>query len=226
MRTPADNFGPQVGFAWDATGKGKTVIRGGGGLFFENSIWNNVLFDSPARIPKGIFSDTPLVCAGGVAHPSIGPPPFPQFHGRRGWDIERERKVTPNFCGETISSVGQQILDLGSAFKTAAAANVGLQPNPNFVGTTLNAANANGFDLFAPNYRTPRSWQMNLGFQHEFRPGTVLTADYIRNIGEHYLIVTDQNHSGSARSFNLKNAIAARDTAQETRETSQLAEGL
>ncbi len=217
VRTPGDNFGPQVGFAWDISGTGKTVIRGGGGLFFENSVWNNVLFDSPARIPQGIFAYTPLVCAGGGANPfnwpgnpgTIGSP----IAGGAG-TVTSATQVTPNFCGGTISTVAPQILALSSAFEAAAAANIGLQPNGNFVGTTLNASNINGFDLFDPNYRTPRSWQMNLGFQHEFRPGTVLSADYIRNIGLHNLLVVDVNHSGAARSFNLNNAIAARDSAQ------------
>src|SRR5262249_25653717 len=39
------NLAPQIGFAWDPSNNGKTVIRGGVGLFFENVIWNNVLFD-------------------------------------------------------------------------------------------------------------------------------------------------------------------------------------
>jgi hypothetical protein len=42
----------------------------------------------------------------------------------------------------------------------------------------------------------------------------VLSVDYIRNIGEHYLLAIDRNHSGAARSFNLANALAARDAAQ------------
>jgi hypothetical protein len=29
------NFGPRVGLAWDATGDGKTVVRAGGGMFFD-----------------------------------------------------------------------------------------------------------------------------------------------------------------------------------------------
>jgi len=217
VRTPGSNLAPQVGFAWDVSGKGKTVIRGGGGLFFENSVWNNVLFDSPARIPKGIFAYTPLVCAGGGAAPfnwpgnpgTIGSP----IAGGAG-TVTSATQVTPNFCGQTISTVAPQILALSSAFEAAAAANIGLQPNGNFVGTSLNASNINGFDLFDPNYRTPRSWQMNIGFQHEFRPGTVLSADYIRNVGLHSLLVVDVNHSGAARSFNAANAVAARDSAQ------------
>ena len=217
VRTPSNSFGPQVGFAWDVSGRGKTVIRGGGGLFFENSVWNNVLFDSPARIPKGIFAYTPLVCAGGGANP-FNWPGDPGAVGASvaggAGTVTGANQVTPNFCGETISTAAPEILALSAAFKAAAAANVGLQPNGNFVGTALNASNINGFDLFAPNYRTPRSWQMNIGFQHEFRPGTVLSADYIRNIGLHSLLVIDVNHSGSARSFNLANAIAARDGAQ------------
>src|SRR5581483_997761 len=82
------------------------------------------------------------------------------------------------------------------------------------IGNTLNAANANGFDVFNPNYRTPRSWQMNVGMQHEIRPGMVFSADYVRNVGELFLLALDMNHSGAAYSFNVANALAARDLAQ------------
>jgi hypothetical protein len=55
---------------------------------------------------------------------------------------------------------------------------------------------------------------MNFGFQREIRPGTVISLDYVRSIGEHYLIAIDQNHSGAARSYNYALALAARDAAQ------------
>ena len=51
VHQPNLNFAPQVGLAWDPTGKGKTVFRAGIGLFYENSIWNNLLYDRPARLP-------------------------------------------------------------------------------------------------------------------------------------------------------------------------------
>jgi hypothetical protein len=70
------------------------------------------------------------------------------------------------------------------------------------------------FVLFFPGYRTPRSWQVNFGIEKEIRPGMVLSVDYVRNIGEHYLIAQDINHTGAARSFNQANAVAARDAAQ------------
>ena len=52
---PSKNFAPQLGLAWDPTGSGKTVIRGGVGLFYENIIYNNVLFDRPLRLQTGAF---------------------------------------------------------------------------------------------------------------------------------------------------------------------------
>ena len=67
VRNPNLNLAPQFGFAWDAGGNGKTVIRGGGGLFFENTLWNSTLLDSPARLTKGIFADAPQVCSGSVS---------------------------------------------------------------------------------------------------------------------------------------------------------------
>ena len=220
VRTPGDDFGPQVGFAWDVAGTGKTVVRGGGGLFYENSIWNNVLFDSPARIPKGIFASTPQVCTNGVPQPFIWPSAVTLGQSVPGGVVVTtssgalEVQPAAGVCGGIISSVAPEILALSTAYKSAAASNISLQPNGGFAGTNLAAPNAFGLDLFNPNYRTPRSYQMNIGFQHEFRPGTVLSADYIRNIGEHALMVLDPNHSGAARSFNLTNATAARDAAQ------------
>jgi len=225
VRTPGDDFAPELGVAWDISGSGKTVIRAGGGLYYENSIWNNVLFDSPARIPQGIFAATPLVCAAGGDQAF----PWPTDPGPNGTPIAGgagvslgNGMVNPNFCSGdstgpnplTIAQAAPGILALSSAFKAAAASVTGLQPNSNYVGTALNAANANGFDVFNPNYRTPRSWQMNVGLQHQIRNGMVLSADYVRNIGELYLLALDMNHSGAAYSFNMANAIAARDTAQ------------
>jgi Carboxypeptidase regulatory-like domain len=220
VRNPNDDFAPQAGFVWDAGGNGKTVIRGGGGLFFDNSLWNHMLLDTPSRLSTGIFADAPEVCQGGVANAFN----WPTSPGPAGTPIAGAAtvvtnpttgalQVLPNFCGLTISSAAPQILALSNAFQAAAAAVPRGQPNSNFLGTTLSALNPN-YDLFYPNYRTPRSWEMNLGAEKEIRPGTVLSIDYVRNIGEHFLIGQDINHSGAARSFNQANAVAARDAAQ------------
>jgi hypothetical protein len=215
VRTPNDDFAPQLSFAWDLKGNGKTVIRAGGGLTYENSIWNNVIFDSPARIASGIFAYTPFVCAAGAASAFTWPTTISAGTSVAGGAgiAGPGNTVAPTFCGNAIASSGQAVIALSKAFE-AAAASAGPVSNPNYIGTTLAVPNVDGFDVFDPNYRTGRSWQMNVGIQHELRPGMVISADFIRNIGEHYLIVIDQNHSGAARSFNLANAVAARDAAQ------------
>ena len=48
---PNLNFGPSLGIAWDPWKNGKTAIRAGIGLYYENVIWNNVLFDRPFECP-------------------------------------------------------------------------------------------------------------------------------------------------------------------------------
>jgi Carboxypeptidase regulatory-like domain len=221
IRNPGLDFAPQVGFAWDAGGDGKTVIRLGGGLFYANSLANNALFDPAARLSKGIFANTPQVCSGGIASPFL----WPVNPGALGASVAGGAgtvvmnpttgalEVSPNFCGGTISTVGPSILALSSAYQSATASVAPGQPNSSFVGSALTALNPS-YDLLFPGYRTPRAWQMNLGIEKELSPGRVLSIDYVRNVGEHFLIGQDINHSGAARSFNEANALAARDAAQ------------
>ena len=59
VHQPNLNFAPQVGIAWDPWKTGKTVIRAGGGIYYENTVWNNVLFDAPARLQKGLVLGVP-----------------------------------------------------------------------------------------------------------------------------------------------------------------------
>lgn len=65
---------------------------------------------------------------------------------------------------------------------------------------------------YDPNFRTPRSVQMNIGVQREMRAGMILSADFVRNVQTHYFLGVDENHTGDVRYFNkvvAQQAIAA-----------------
>jgi Carboxypeptidase regulatory-like domain len=194
VNQPNLNFAPQVGVAWDPTRKGKTVFRGGIGLFYENSIWNNIEFDRPARLPTGLFLQNPTVCSSGS--PSALTLPTGQT-------------VIPTFCGETISAAAPAIAALQAQYQASTTA-AGPAANPGYIVTTkADGLDVNGTDLLAPNYVSPRSVQMNVGLQHEFHRGTVFTMDFLRNIETHTLLAIDTNHVGDARFFNMTAARAA-----------------
>ena len=196
VNQPNHNFAPQLGFAWDTKSNGKTVIRGGIGLFYENSIWNNNLFDRPARLRKGLFLGSQQVCTnGGPSKPTL---PFPT-------SVPNPNSV----CGAPIGSVASEIVQLQKDYQAFTLAQ-GPANNGSFIGTQLtDGIDITGTQMFAPKYVTPRSVQMNLGVQQEIRPGLVFTVDYLRNVATHPLLSIDSNHIGDARFFNLANAQAA-----------------
>ena len=162
-------------------------------MFYENSIWNNNLFDRPARLPQGLFLGSTPVCSNGAAQTL----PFTST-------------VDPAaICGQAIGSVASQILQLQQEYQAFTLAQ-GPANNGAYIGNTLaDGIDVTGTNLFAPHYVAPRSVQMNIGVQREIRHGMVFTADYLRNVSTHNLLSIDTNHVGDSRFFNLANAQTA-----------------
>lgn len=195
VHQPNLNFAPQLGVAWDPSKNGTTVIRAGIGLFYENSIWNNILFDPGARLQQGLFLGFAGACSNGSA-PSGGVA------------LPDGTVVNPAFCGQPIGSVASQIIALQQQYQAATIA-AGPATNGTYIGSILTDNQTTSTTLLAPDYVSPRSVQMNLGIQHQIRPGMVMSLDYLRNVSTHNFLILDTNHVGDARYFNLGAAQAA-----------------
>jgi hypothetical protein len=204
IRQPNEDYGPKAGFAYDPFGNGKTVIRGGAGLYYENNIFNNVLFDRPTRLPTGLFFND----AGFGPTSSI---PLP--NGTIVTSVNGPAGVmsVASLFTDAISVSAPYFAALQAQYQAATVA-AGPAANINFVGNSLSEGANNGDSMYVPNFQTPRSIQFNIGIQRELWKGGIFTADYVRNVGEHFYESLDENHVGDARYLNsmaAKNAIAA-----------------
>jgi Carboxypeptidase regulatory-like domain len=202
------NFGPQIGIAWDPKGDGRTVIRAGVGIYYENGIFNNVLFDRPPRLASGSFLQYTPACNFGSAQPVSFADGTVNFIP--GGDATCSAAIGAPDPANPAETVAQGIADFESAFQASAASHPGA-PNNNYVGNEI----TNGVPLsalFFPGYQTPRSTQINIGFQREIHPGTVLSVDFLRNIATHYLLQIDANHTGDAAYLNPTAAANAINT--------------
>lgn len=217
VRQPNYNFAPQLAVAWDPYSSGRTMIRAGIGLYYDNEIFNNILFDRSLRLATGSYLATPAACIGGAP----GSIQWPTNSGAAGTAVaggagiaNANGTVSPTWCGSAIGVAAPQAVALQEAYQAAYSATGGA--NPNFIGTPGAFAGPyqNGLSLLAPNYQTPRSVQMDVGLQHELRPGLIFSVDYLRNITTRTLLGIDVNHGGAAANFNFANAVSDRDVAQ------------
>lgn len=198
INQPNMNFGPMVGLTFSPGGNGKTVLRGGFGVYYDSNIWNNILFDRENRLSKGLFNQYNLIsCSGG---PQV---PFP------GGNLVTSSDGIPltTLCKEPLSQSYQAMVDLQASYQKAVAA-AGAGPNPAYVGETLNIPSA----FYSPNYVSPYSLQFNGGIQQQLATGLVLSVDYVHSATLKIQQSIDVNHVGAARFLNktaAQNAINA-----------------
>ncbi len=200
VRQPALNFGGILGVAWDPWKTGKTVFRAGAGIYYENVIFNNVLFDRPGRLTQGLFNQSQEICTqGGVIMPGdsdVSP-------------IVAGVNIPDDICGDNhaVGSVESAIVAVQNAFQ-AATEEAGPQANGSNFAACGNSTACTG-SMFGPDFRSPRSYQMNIGVQRELRPGTVISVDYLRNVDVHIAEGIDFNHVGDARFLDTQTAANA-----------------
>jgi len=218
VNQPNNNWAPQLGFAWDPSKSGKTSIRGGIGLFYENAIWNNVLFDGPPREPSGAFLQFFGPCSAPGAPVTL--------QTANGAINTPGSALAVGVCGPAgatsfplIGTALPSIIALQQAYVAGSPLNLQAS-NPAYAGqyltgcgstpaTATNCFFGPGASMFNPDYKPPRSVQMNIGIQHEIRRGMVFSADFVRNVQTHYLLGVDLNHAGDINYFNLAGANAA-----------------
>lgn len=204
VRQPDSNYGPQVGFAWDPFRTGKTAIRAGVGVYYENSIFNNTLFDRPAKLATGLFnSQASLVCGSSTpGSVSVAFTPTQSVTSVDGKDL------ASYVCQQPLGIAGPYVADLQQQFQAAVSGHA--ISNPNYIGNSLSlTSQVSGLSAFTPNWRVPRSFQMNFGLEHQIVKGGVLSADYIRNVSLRFPLTIDVNHVGAARYLNAAAAVNA-----------------
>ncbi len=213
VRQPNMNFAPQVGLAWDPSNNGRTVIRAGAGLYYENVLASNLLFDRPLRLQNGAFLQTPTACFHGLAQPVPT-----STTGTISVDsvVGLDPVTNQSYCADTIGQASAALATFQSTYQADSPFS-STTANPAYISSQLGYVNGvktnpglnPALGLIDPNYRSPRSLQMNLGFQQEIRKGAVLSVDYVRNVETHGLLGIDVNQAGAARHFSRNAALSA-----------------
>ena len=146
--TDKNNFGPRVGLSWDLTGDGKTSLRAGGGIFYDDTaLISSTTLQMPPEIQAFYFvlvAFDPTTTYGapfGGNSPVAGDltPPLPIIAGL---------PVTTLDLGLKLGSVGHWNLTLQRQLTPAMAVEVAYVGNS---GWNLNSMNNDNQAVFGPN---------------------------------------------------------------------------
>jgi len=170
------NFGPRAGFAWDIDGKGKTVLRGGGGLIYETVNWQSFVAFNNAFGPGSVPTGAPIDQAGDTSGGTIttGNVTIKNFlnYPPTNWDAANG----PLYGGSTVDC---------SPIKPSG--------NPGSPCPIMTVDR---------NLTTPYVWNWTLNLQHAFNSNLSIEAAYVGNRGSNLTGIRDINQPPVGSDYN------------------------
>ena len=195
VHQPHLNFAPQAGVIWDPFKRGRTSVRLGAGMFFDDVLLTVTLFDRTVRIPAGLGNVyTELNSANGAVP---------------GTDVD-----VSSLFGQPLGNVEAQALAAQAAYQAAnqvAAQNFNPKGTPSIIDPNVFDFNSFG-GLLGPKFKTPYSTQVNAGIQQQIGKSLFVSIDYAHNTNIHNILVHDLNLVGAAKTLNHSAALTAIET--------------
>jgi hypothetical protein len=192
-----NNFSPRVGFAWDLGGTGRTVLRGGFGMYYDTTIDNLRLFERADLGKPG----SELFLVGADIHSALLPGGDARF-GSTATVIDPVSGLpVPNPTGFLTLA---QALAVSPAVRTDVESRAFNCTLP----TSIQCFGAISGPLFSTEFQVPYSLQYSFGLQRELPGNMVLQVDFNYRKGVHEVITYDINqHDNAVKGPRLSPAV-------------------